>query len=78
MSVYTRHTFRVVAVLFHIPIDFDKLLQNRSVTACAFVRESGAVMKVAIDGIFMLVVRVRWTKESLETRFYRMKIGEVR
>ena len=67
----------MIAVLFHIAIHLDELFQNRGVTASAFGGETGAIVKMAIYGVFMFVVRVRGAEQCLCKRDERGVSGSV-
>ena len=51
-------TFWVPALVAHIAVDLDELLEDRGVAADAFRRETRAVVEVAVDVARVLVVRV--------------------
>ena len=50
--------FRVPALVAHIAVDLDELLEDRGVAADAFRCETRAVVEVAVDVSRVLVVRV--------------------
>jgi hypothetical protein len=58
---------RMPRLLAHVSVDLDELLKDGRVTASAAVGKAGRVVEVAIDTVFMLVIRVLRTEEGLRT-----------
>lgn len=47
-----------------VSVDLDKLLEDGDLTACASDSEAGGVMKVAVDGAVVLIIRVLRPKDG--------------
>lgn len=47
-----------------VPVDLDKLLENRRSTAGTLDGEAGRVVEVAVYGAVVLVVRVLWAEDG--------------
>ena len=60
------------ALVAHIAVDLDELLEDRGVAADAFRRETRAVVEVAVDVSRVLVVRVLRAKNSRANRTREM------
>ena len=59
IPVFVNHvTFRMPVLVDAVTKDFDKLLQNRGLTAVASLRELGRIVVMAVDAAFVFVVRV--------------------
>jgi len=48
--------FWMPAFVTHVPIDLDELLQNSSVTACAFCRKACRIMVVAVHVVVVFII----------------------
>ena len=54
----------VPALIAHVAVDLDKLLEDGARAAYALCREASRVVKVAVDVLVVLVVRVVWPKDG--------------
>ena len=52
-------------LLAHVPINLDELFEDGRVTPSTAVSKACRVVEVAVDTIFVLVIRVLWTEEGL-------------
>ena len=52
------------ALVSHVTIDFDELLEDSTVASCALRGVPSGVMEMAVDIPFVFVVGVLWTKKS--------------
>jgi hypothetical protein len=51
-----------------VSIDFDKLLENRRLTACTPNGKSSRVVKVTEDPLIVLIVAVLWPEDGRTNR----------
>ena len=52
------------AFVLHVPVDLDELFENRAVTANTLSGETRRVVKVTVNVVIMLVVRVLRSEEG--------------
>jgi len=50
--------FWMPAFVTHVPIDLHELLQNCSITACAFCRKARRIMVMTVHVIIVFIIRV--------------------
>lgn len=53
-------------LLAHVPVDLDELLKDGRVASGAAVSKAGRVVEVAVDAIFVLVIRILWAEQGLQ------------
>ena len=49
-------TFWMPAFVAHVPVDLDELLENGTITPCAFRGKTSGVVEMTIDIVFMFVI----------------------
>ena len=52
------------ALVAHIAVDLDELLEDRGIAARTLCREAGGVVEMAVDVSVVFVVRVLWAEEG--------------